>query len=251
MLDHDLLGKNSSRPPIVLVHGFPLDRRVFAEVAADLATTHRVVNLDMQGFGASRSEAPFTLDDQAKAIHSTLREKGLLPCVLAGLSMGGYVALAFHRRYAGDLDGLILVDTKASADTAEAKEGRNKMAELVKKEGSPAVAAQMLPKMMGSKPDPAKKAKLTEIMHACPATTIANALMAMRDRPDYTPDLATMSMPLLVITGAEDAIAPVEVGRSVAKAAPTGKFVEIAGAGHMAPLEQPAAVAGAIRAFLK
>lgn len=251
MLEHDLLGKNMSRPPIVLVHGFPLDRRVFADVAGELAGSHRVVNVDMLGFGASKSEAGFTLDDQAKAIHATLKEKGLLPCVMAGLSMGGYVALAFHRRFAGDLDGLILIDTKSAADTAEAKEGRNKMAELARKEGSAAVAGQMLPKMMGAKPDAAKKARLTEIMHACPAGTIANALMAMRDRPDYTPDLATMSVPLLVITGAEDAIAPVEVGRAVAKAAPQGKFVEISGAGHMAPLEQPSAVAGAIRAFIK
>jgi 3-oxoadipate enol-lactonase len=251
MLQHDVLGKNMSRPPVVLVHGFPLDRRVFAGVAETLAENFRVVNVDMLGFGESTSDKPFTLDDQAKAVHETLQARGLLPCVLAGLSMGGYVALAFHRRFAGDLDGLILIDTKASADTAEAKEGRNKMAELAKREGSGAVAAQMLPKMLASKPDPAKKDRLTEIMHACPATTISNALMAMRDRPDYTPDLATMSVPLLVITGSEDQIAPVDVGRAVAKAAPQGKFTEITGAGHMAPLEKPVEVANAIRSFLK
>jgi 3-oxoadipate enol-lactonase len=105
--------------------------------------------------------------------------------------------------------------------------------------------------MMSAKPDAARKSRLIEIMHDCPAVTIANASLAMRDRPDYTADLTTSRVPVLVLTGADDQIAPPDVGRSVASAAPKGTFVEIAGAGHMSPLEQPAEVAAQIRKFVK
>src|SRR5437867_454650 len=95
-------------PALVLVHGFPLDGRMWEGQLAALGERFRVIAVDLVGFGQSKSDQAFTMDWQAEAVHGHLREIGALPCVLAGLSMGGYVALAFTQKYPGDLKGLAL-----------------------------------------------------------------------------------------------------------------------------------------------
>src|SRR5688572_24441063 len=134
--------------PLVLLHGFPLDRRMWDAQVERLSQKYRVIAPDLRGFGQSRRDDPFTIESLADDIHLFLQQLVALPCVLAGLSMGGYVALAYARKYASDLRGLILIDTKAEADTSEGKQGREKMIQLVQKSGATAVADQMTPKML-------------------------------------------------------------------------------------------------------
>jgi pimeloyl-ACP methyl ester carboxylesterase len=194
------------------------------------------------------------MESQADDIHALLAGMGALPCVLGGLSMGGYVAFAFARKYARDLRGLILVDTRAEADTAEGKAGRQKMIDLVRASGSAAIADQMMPKMLHA--DAAQKRpqlvqSLHAIMTACPPETIENALAAMRDRPHQVAALATISTPTLVVVGEGDAITPVSMAQTMHKGIAGSRLAVIQGAGHMAPMEQPSQVNQAIRQFIQ
>jgi pimeloyl-ACP methyl ester carboxylesterase len=246
-------GRGAAKVPLVLVHGFPLDSRMWEAQSAALAPVRRVVAPDLRGFGRSRSDAPFTLESLADDLHALLSAVGALPCVLAGLSMGGYVALGYVKKYPADLRGLILVDTKAEADTAEGKQGRDKMIDLARSQSSKAVVDQMMPKMLardadGQRPQTAKA--LRQIMEACPPTTVANALAAMRDRPDRSGELSAIKVPTLILVGDGDAITPPAVSESMAGKIPGAQLVVIRGAGHMSPMEQPEQVNRAIKAFL-
>ena len=238
---------------IVLLHGFPLDRRMWDAQVARLSEHYRVIAPDFRGFGQSRRSDPFTIESLADDIHLFLDQLVAKPCVLAGLSMGGYVALAYVKKYAKDLRGLILVDTKAEADTPQGKEGRAKMIELVRAEGAKAVAEQMTPKMLApgtiqSRPDIVKQ--LRTLMENCPDHTIEYALAAMRDRPDRTSELPSVKVPTLVIVGDADAITPPDVAKKMADAIPGAKLETVRGAGHMSPMEQPEQVNRAMERFL-
>jgi pimeloyl-ACP methyl ester carboxylesterase len=246
-------GGGAQKPPLVLVHGFPLDARMWDAQVGALSQDRRVIVPDLPGFGRSKSDAPFTLASLADSLHALLSAVGAIPCVLAGLSMGGYMALAYVKKYAADLRGLILVDTKAEPDTAEGKQARDKMIDLARTEGAKAVADQMMPKMLAKDaPDqrPQVARQLRQIMESCPATTIAHALAAMRDRPDRSGELAAIKVPMLILVGDSDAITPPAVAQSMADKIPGAQLVTIRGAGHMSPMEQPEQVNRAIMSFL-
>src|SRR5439155_15735423 len=134
--------------PLVLLHGFPLDCRVWAKQRPALADRFRVITPDLRGFGQSKSSDSFSIESLADDVHELLKTIGALPCILGGLSMGGYVTLAFAKRYPTDLRGLVLIDTKAEGDTADGKAAREKMIQLAREKGSKAVAEQMMPKML-------------------------------------------------------------------------------------------------------
>jgi pimeloyl-ACP methyl ester carboxylesterase len=253
-LSYEERGEAGRGPCVVLLHGFPLDSTMWKAQAPALAEAgHRVVAPDLRGFGKSASDAPFTLESLADDVHTLLASVNALPCVLAGLSMGGYVALAYVKKYAADLRGLVLVDTKAEADTAEGKAGRQKMIDLVRKDGAKAVADQMMPKMLAkdSAARPHLGQSLRSIMEACPPKTIEHALAAMRDRPDRSGELSSIKVPTLVIVGDSDAITPPDVAKSMAEKVPGAQLVTIRGAGHMSPMERPEQVNRAMKAFLQ
>jgi pimeloyl-ACP methyl ester carboxylesterase len=238
---------------LVLLHGFPLDRRVWEAQVEELSRDARVITPDLRGFGQSKSNGPFTIEALADEVHALLADIGALPAVIGGLSMGGYVALAYAKKYPKDLRGLVLIDTKADADTTEGRAARDKMIALVREKGSAAVAEQMMPKMMAPDADkqrPAVAKQLRAIMDACPPLTIAHALAAMRDRPDRTGDLPSTPVPTLVIVGEHDAITPPDKAQAIVKDVPGAQLVTVRGAGHMSPMEQPQQVNDALRRFL-
>ena len=248
------LQERGKGPPLVLLHGFPLDGRMWASQLEELSDQYRVIVPDLRGFGRSRSNQSFTIESLADDVHALLESIGALRCVLAGLSMGGYVALAYVKKYLSDLRGLALVDTKAEADSPQAREGRQKMIELVRTSGARAVADQMQPRMLS--PDtiahrPQQVRTLREVMESCPPETIERALAAMRDRPDYSGILPSVAVPTLIIVGESDAITPPDQAQAMARAIPKSEVVLIQGAGHMSPLEHPEQVNQALRRFLK
>ena len=240
-------------PAVVLLHGFPLDSRIWKGQRDALASRYRVIAPDLRGFGKSQSRETFTIESLADDVHALLAEIGALPCVLGGLSMGGYVALEYVKKYPTDLRALMLIDTKAEGDTPEGKEARVKMAQLAREKGSAAVAEQMMPKMLAPDADkyrPAVVKELRAIMEACPATTIENALMAMRERRDHSANLPSIAAPTLILVGEADAITPPKVSQAMKDAIPNSQMVLIKGAGHMTPMEQPEQVNQAMMAFL-
>src|SRR5689334_16998249 len=169
--------------PLVLLHGFPLDSRVYARQLEDLSRDFRVIVPDLTSFGQSTCDRPFSISSLAHDIRKLLAQVGALPCVLGGLSMGGYVALAFAKEHPLDLIGLILIDTRAEGDTPEGRHKRDQMIELVRKDGSRAVADQMFPNMIAPEhaKDTSLSAELRRIMESCPPRTIECACAAMRD----------------------------------------------------------------------
>ena len=239
---------------LVLVHGFPLDHRIWQAQLEGLSGVCRVIAVDLKGFGKSRSNEAFTIDSMADELVLFLKGVNAYPCVLAGLSMGGYIALSLASRHPEALAGLIIISSKSQDDPPAAKEGRQKMAQLAQEKGSVAVAEQMLPRMLAeqtSKGNPELVAKMRQIMEACPANTIANASFAMRDRADRTADLPGLNMPVLVVLGSGDSFLPVEGGRRMAEACRNGRFVLVEGAGHMPCMEAPAATNAAIAGFMQ
>jgi pimeloyl-ACP methyl ester carboxylesterase len=241
-----------SGEPILLVHGFPLDSRVWSPVAQQLAGRYRVVSVDLPGFGQSQLGSGFTIESLADTLAKVMDQLQLGKVMLAGLSMGAYVGFAFADRHAAKLAGLALVDSKAAGDTPEQKQGRDRMIALVRSSGSKAIADDMLGKMTGEetiRTQPALVRELRNIMEACPPKTIETALAAMRDRKDYVDQLPKLPVPFAVIVGEGDVISPPSLAEQIAAAAPGAMLRKIPAAGHMAPFEQPTAVADALRAF--
>lgn len=238
-------------PPVLLVHGYPLSGRLWDGIIPTLAKDFRLIVPDLRGHGRSDASDAATMDDYAEDLRAVLTAADeSRPVVLVGMSMGGYVSLAFCRRYRERVRGLALVDSRASADSVEAAEARHRTAERVLREGSAFVADEMVGKLFA----PGAPLDLRERWRTRMAGTsprgVAAALRAMAGRPDSEPLLRELGVPLLVVVGAEDAITPVEGAREMAQMA-TGTLEIIPGAGHMTPAEKPEIVAAALRRFLE
>jgi 3-oxoadipate enol-lactonase len=241
--------------PLLLVHGFPLDHSMWREQISELSRSCRVIAPDLRGFGQS-DVTPGTVtmarfaDDLAKLLDALgVRE----PVTFCGLSMGGYVGWQFVARHADRLGRLIVCDSRSIADTPEGAAGRLKTAEKVLREGASVVAEGMIPKLFSQTSldsNASYVAATREVILRTAPEGIAAALRGMAERPDFTGQLGQIRVPTLVLCGADDAISGPAEMRGIADAIPGAKFVEIAGAGHMAPLEKPAEVNEVIRAFL-
>jgi pimeloyl-ACP methyl ester carboxylesterase len=238
--------------PLVLLHGFPLDGRIWADAVPAIAG-RRVAVVDLPGFGRSSDVMAATMEQFSATLHRTLDGLRLLPCILAGLSMGGYVAQDFVRRHRADVRGLILVDTKSAADDAAQRAGRDAMLQLVRTGGPVAVAGQMLPNVLGAtslrdRPDVVRRVR--EIMQSQPAAGIESALAAMRDRPDYTADLERIDVPVLIVVGDEDGIAPASIATGMGSRIAGSRVITITGAGHFPPIETPGVFGPALAEWL-
>lgn len=244
------------KPALLLIHGFPLSSQMWDPQVEDLADFVRVVAPDLRGHGQSDSvPGPYSITLLADDCADLLGHLNVAtPFVVCGLSMGGYVALEFYRRYPEYVAGLILAATRASADSAEGKAGRDQAAELAKNEGATAVSAGMLPKMLAPqnyKADEELVDFVTEILGTVSLNGVTGALAAMRDRVDSTPMLGDIDVPVLIIHGANDQIIPVSEAEAMHKAIPDSQLVIIPGAGHLPNLEQPDIFNDAVIDFLE
>ena len=241
--------------PLLLVHGFPLDHTMWAGQMAALRRVFRVIAPDLRGFGDSEvTSGTVTMEQYADDLAALLDAMQIRQRVaFCGLSMGGYIAWPFVARHRQRLERLILCDTRAAADTPEAAAGRLKTAERVLAEGAQAVAEAMLPKLFAPQhlERNADFVQATrEVVLRTPPEGMAAALRGMAQRKDVTSELAKIDVPTLVLCGQLDVISPPAEMRQIAAAIPGAEYVEIAGAGHMAPLEHPAAVSAKIGQFL-
>jgi pimeloyl-ACP methyl ester carboxylesterase len=220
-----------------------------------LAERYRVIAPDLRGFGESAHvEGAVTLSTYAADVAALLDDLGIEePVALVGFSMGGYAAFAFLRDFPARVGALALVDTKATADSAQAREGRRATAERVSAEGARVVADAMLPKLLSEEAleDADLKHEVHRMMAEQSPAAINQALAAMADRPDSTPMLTDIGVPTLVIVGETDQIATPEEAREMAAEIPGAHIVEIAGASHLTPMDAPHAVTEALLAWLK
>jgi pimeloyl-ACP methyl ester carboxylesterase len=241
--------------PLVLLHAFPLDGRMWAPQVEALAGTYQVIVPDLRGFGAARDQAveEAGMDLLADDVARLLDDRGLDRVVLGGLSLGGYVALAFMRRHADRVSGLVLLDTKATADGDQARDDRLQMAERVLAEGNGFVAEAMLPKLLGEttrEHRPEVVDKVGSLVREQTPEAIAGAQRGMAARSATTDLLASIAVPTLVVTGEEDTLTGPEVGRDLAAGIPGARFLLVEEAGHLVNLEQPEIVNEALLDFL-
>ena len=241
-------------PAVVFLHGYPLDRSIWAHQVTHLHGVRRIAP-DLRGFG--RSDAPdlgYSMATWADDVAALLEALGEERAVLCGLSMGGYVAFEFARRHPGRLAGLVLVDTRAGPDGEEARRGRDAAIQLVREKGAGAIAEQMLPKLFAPatvRRRPEVVTQVEAVIRRTPVAGIAGALAAMRDRADSRPLLPTLEVPAMVLVGAEDGLTPPPEAEEMAAALPGAELREIPEAGHLAPVEQPEAVTTAIAEFVR
>ena len=241
--------------PVVLLHGFPLDHSMWNAQIDALSENYRVIVPDLRGFGRSgASDGTVTMQQFADDLASLLDGLEIdQPVVLCGLSMGGYVALQFWQKYRSRLRGLILCDTRAVCDTPETAAARREMAERVLREGPAPLVEGMVPKLFArttAQEQPEMVDSLRRIMMDSNPRAIAAAARGMAQRPEMVSRLAEIDCPTLVIVGAQDAISTPDEMRAIARAIPNTRFVEIAGCGHMSPMERPAEVSAAMLEFL-
>jgi pimeloyl-ACP methyl ester carboxylesterase len=164
------------------------------------------------------------------------------------MSMGGYVALAFARRHGDRLKSLILADTKAAADTPEARQGREAAITLVRTQGVAALLERQIPRLLSASASDSLRAEV-RVLGAQPPDAVIAAIRALRDRPDRTAELPKIAVPALVVVGSEDALSPPGDARAMAAALRDARVVEIPGSGHLSNLENPDAFAAALAGF--
>ena len=238
---------------LVLLHAFPLDAGMYADVTD--AFDGQLFTPNLPGFGGTEvpDQEP-SLDDYADSVARELDAAGLDRVVIGGTSMGGYTAMAFCRRYRNRVAGLALIDTKASADAEPAAAGRRAMAEVLRDTRSTdALLENVYPKLLGAttvaqRPELADSVRAS--VSAAPATAAAWAQLAMAARPDSLPTLAAVNVPALVVVGTEDVLSPPSDAEEMADVLPDGELVVIANAGHLTPLEAPTEVASALQGLM-
>jgi len=233
-------------PAVVLLHAFPLSGEMWRPQLEGLSDRWRLIAPEIVFNEPS-------VDAAADHVAAVLDELGLADAVVGGLSMGGYVAMAFWRRHPARVRALVLADTRAGADTDEVRERRSRQQQQVAGGDTTAVVEAMLDSLPGpyTKANrPEVVAEIRRLMEAATAEGITVALEAMKRRPDSTATLPTVSAPALVVVGEEDSVSPPEVAREMSEILPTGRLAVIPRAGHLSSLEDPDAFNAELASFL-
>lgn len=244
-----------SGPTLLLIHGFPLNSSLWESQIEDLSDSARVLAPDLRGYGLSEATPPpYSMEMMADDCMGLLDSLGVHePVIVCGLSMGGYVAFEFYRRFPDWISGLILVATRAGADDQAGRAGRDKMIASVGERGIEPVATAMLPKLLA--PDNYERNELLvsfvrEMVESSTPQGVIGALEAMKNRPDSTPLLPQISVPVLIIHGEDDQIIPVAEAKAMRDAIPGAEMEVLPGAGHLPNLEQAEAFNEVIWDFL-
>lgn len=234
--------------PLLLVHGFPLDHSVWEELAALLEDDFDLILPDLRGFGASSDPREGDrIEQYAGDLLAILNHLRVERALVAGHSMGGYVALALARLVPERLLGLGLIATQHLADAPERAAGRLALAESVLRDGLAAVAGDMSGRLTANADQVPALREL--ILRQRPAG-VAGALRAMAGRPDSTELLRRFRLPVVIVTGLADALIPPERSREMAALLPQARLHELEGVGHMPMMEAPRRVAEALRELL-
>ncbi len=240
-------------PAILFVHGFPFDHEQWRPQVTGLSRW-RCIAPDLRGFhGGAAPTGGYAMSVYADDLAGVLDRSGIDRAVWCGLSMGGYILFEVLRRHPERVRGVILCDTKAEPDTAEAKAGRDELIRVAQRDGAAAIAERLLPKVLGTTTR-ARRPEVVAMVRAMASRLkvagLVGALQAIRERPDSGPQLENIGVPTLVLGGSEDEISPAAGMRVMAQRIGGAKYVEVPEAGHLAPLERPELVNEALEDFL-
>ncbi|MCT9142491.1 alpha/beta fold hydrolase [Streptomyces violarus] len=237
--------------PLVLVHGHPFDRTMWAPQLETFSGDRRVIAPDLRGYGASPVTPAVTdFSGFARDIEALLDELKVESFVLAGLSMGGQIAMDCYRLFPERVSGLVLADTFPSAETPEGILTRDAMADRLMAEGMRGYADEVLERMVAPYAPDGVKAHVHRMMTATAPEGAAAALRARARRPGYDDLLTRVSVPALVVVGADDTFTPVSDALAMHTALPDAALHIIDGAAHMPNLERPDVFDQALGEFL-
>ncbi|HEY8414088.1 MAG TPA: alpha/beta hydrolase [Pyrinomonadaceae bacterium] len=228
--------------PVVLLHGYPFNRSLWTEQVSALSNSYRVVTPDLRGLGESDAKpGAATMNQMAQDVAVLLDQLEISRAVIGGLSMGGYVALAFYKQFPSRVRALVLADTRAQADTEDGKQKRFQQAEKALSEGMAGIADSMLPKLLtpetvSKHPEIVKRVR--DMMLKTKPEGAAGALLGMAEREDQTPLLAQITCPALILVGREDPITPVADSEKMHREIAGSRLVVIDNAAHVSNLER-------------
>ena len=239
--------------PVVLLHGFPLSADMWRAQLENVPEGWRFIAPDLPGFGPDALAPVQSMDDLADGVLAFLDAMRIEKATIGGLSMGGYVTFAVMRRAPERAVRLILADTRAPADNEQGRAGRTKMLETLRTRGVSAVADEMMPKLLGEttrRKAPEAEGLERKLIVVNTAEGLAGAVTAMRDRPDSTSLLSTISVPTLVLVGEEDVLTPPADAEAMRSNLSRANLVRIPGAGHLSNLEAREEFSAALSDFL-
>jgi 3-oxoadipate enol-lactonase len=235
-------------PPFILLHGFAMNRSIWADLAGSQLGDHLVILPDLRGHGESDApKGPYSMSLMAADLAYLMDDLGLEQAIVCGHSMGGYVALAFAKHYPQRLAGLGLITTNAQADPEDKRTGRFALVEQVRKQGSVAVAESLAPRLSN---DPSVVDQAHRLIGAADPQGLIGALAGMAERPDRTNLLPQLTVPALVVAGEADQITDFADAKALADALPQGRFFGIPGVGHLPMTETPAMLGDGLRSLL-
>jgi pimeloyl-ACP methyl ester carboxylesterase len=239
-------------PLALLVHGYPLDHRMWLEVLhSPLGKRRTLAAVDLRGHGLSpwAGDAVHRMTTFADDLAAVIRTLGDGVADVVALSMGGYAALALCELHPTVLRSLALVDTRAAADTPEGQAARATMAQRVVERGRRWLAEQLVPQLLAPLPDPLVAARVQTMIESTPVETILADLAGMRERKNRRGILAQITVPVQVVVGEKDTITPPAEGEAMARAVPSGGFLVVPESGHLTPMERPDEFVRALDAF--
>jgi pimeloyl-ACP methyl ester carboxylesterase len=248
---YDLAGHG---PPVVLLHPFPAHHEFWLAVAQSLASCYRLIMPDLRGHGeSSLGSGPATMQKHALDVACVMDDAGVDRAPIIGVSIGGYTIFEFWRRFQDRATALVLCNTKAAADTAEARAGRLQSASDVLQRGTEPFFESMLQRLLGettrhSRPDLVEGA--LRMMRKMSAEDVAGVQRGMAERPDSVPTLKTINVPTLIITGDEDILTGVPEAELMKQNIVGSHMKIIPKAGHFSPWERPEEVGELLRKFL-
>ncbi|MEO7192817.1 MAG: alpha/beta hydrolase [Vicinamibacterales bacterium] len=243
--------------PVILLHAFPLNAEQWLPQLTRVPPGWRMIAPDFRGFGPSEPPeavaAGTSMESYAADVVELMAHLDTAPAVVVGLSMGGYVAFALLRQAPTRVRALVLADTKATPDNDEARAGRERLLEVVARDGPVGVSREMAPKLLGEtsrRDQPDLIDAVRALTEASTSAGIAAGIHALKNRPDSTPQLDSVACPVLVVCGAEDTLTPLADAEAVCSAIEGAQLTVIAQAGHLSNIENPLAFSGALQRFL-
>jgi len=250
-ISYEVVGNGA---PVVLLHPFPAHHDFWRTSLQQLPSRYTLILPDLRAHGSSGTgEGPATMEKHCADLIRLLSDVRVARCVFVGVSIGGYILFEFWRRHRERISALVLCNTKAKADTAEAKAGRLQSAAKVIEQGVEAFAEEMLSKVLGqttrsTRPDLVDGAR--KMMLRMSAEDVSLTQKGMAERPDSVPTLKSMNVPTLIITGDEDTMTGVAEADLMRQHIVNSQMKVIGKAGHYSPWEQPDEAGRLIRQFL-
>jgi len=237
--------------PLLLIHAFPVDRTLWRAQIAGLSSIYRVVAPDLRGFGKSSETTgeAVSMEQYAADLKSLLDSLSIKQAVVGGISMGGYIALAFYAQYAERVKGLLLANTRATSDSEEGKQTRLANAQKIGDTGPRFLIESMAPQMLGSAAKSEVEITVRSMMLHQRAPGLMSALRGMAARPDRTSLLRFATVPILIITGAEDKLISPADSEAMQALIPNSTLVNIPEAGHLSNIDKADAFNQAVREF--